>query len=187
MTAESGHSPTTDLELVRRARKGDPSAFHGLVDRYAASLFAMAVSLVGSAADAEDIVQETLAGAFRGIAAFEGRATVKTWLTGILLRQTAAHRRRVARREARFVALQGVADREPGLASPAGAVDTRMDVMAAIQSLSPDHRDVVVLRELEGLSYEEMAEVLGIPRGTVESRLFRARRELQGRLREYLA
>ena len=61
-----------------------------------------------------------------------------------------------------------------------------MDVTAAIKTLGPEHQEVVILREIQGLSYEEMAEVLEIPRGTVESRLFRARRELQKRLKEYL-
>ena len=176
----------TDLELVGKARKGDSSAFHTLLDRHAAYLFSVAVSMVGSIADAEDVVQETLLGAFRGLRGFEGRSSVKTWLTSILIRQTAMRHRSLGRKQA--ASLESVAEVEsgPSAAPRTEATDTRLDLMAAIRQLSPDHREVIVLRELSGLSYEEMAEALGVPRGTIESRLFRARRELQDRLRDYL-
>ena len=185
MATESGHGRSTDLELVARAREGDHSAFHRLVDRHAQSLFALAVSLGGNAADAEDLVQETFAGAYRGLGTFEGRASVKTWLTRILIRQLARHLSRVRRRKAVFRPLEATPEDALGDASPVAAADARMDVTAAIRSLGPEHREVIVLREIQGLSYEEMAEILEVPRGTVESRLFRARRELQERLKEY--
>ena len=186
MTSESGQPQPPDATLLARACDGDRLAFRGLVDRYAHRLFAMAASLVGNRADAEDIVQETFAGAFRGLKAFEGRSSVRTWLTGILIRQAAMHRRRESRRGARLVPLADAPEAGLHGPSPTAVVDARIDVMAAIRELSPDHRDVIILREFEGLSYDQMAEVLGIPRGTVESRLFRARRQLQQRLKEYL-
>ena len=176
----------TDLELVSRARAGDSSAFHALVDRHAAYLYGVAASMVGNAADAEDVVQETLLGAFRGLRSFEGRSSVKTWLTSILIRQTAMRHRSLGRRPA--ASLDTVAEVESGqsAAPRTESTDTRLDLAAAIRTLSPEHREVIGLREFGGLSYEEIAEALGVPRGTVESRLFRARRELQERLREYL-
>jgi RNA polymerase sigma-70 factor (ECF subfamily) len=182
---ESGDLAPNDLETVAKARKGDPAAFHELVDRHAAYLFGLAASLVGNATDAEDIVQETFAGAFRGLAAFRGRSSLKTWLTQILLRQAAAHRRG-RRRFLSFLAVRSssVPEHAPS-ASPSS--DARMDVAAALKALSEEHRQVVVLREFQGLSYEEIAEVLSLPQGTVESRLFRARRALQELLRGYLA
>lgn len=186
MATESRHRGSTDSELVEKARAGDPSAFHELVDRYAGFLFALAVSLSGNAADAEDMVQETFAGAFRGVAAFEGRASVKTWLARILIRQAARYHRTARRRQAMFLPLEAAAESHAAGASGHTAADTRLDVMAAIGSLSPEHREVIVLRELQGLSYEEMAVALEVPRGTVESRLFRARREMQELLKEYL-
>ena len=186
MTSESGQPLRRDAALLGRARDGDASAFHRLVDRHAARLFAIAVSLLGNATDAEDVVQETFAGAFRGLRAFQGRSSVRTWLTGILVRQTAMHRRRASRREARLARLETASESAAVVPSPTRSADARMDVMDAIQSLSPDHRDVIILREMEGLSYDDMAETLGIPRGTVESRLFRARRQLQERLEGYL-
>ena len=186
MPEGSGHLQSTDLELVQAARAGDAAAFHALVDRYAHSLFALAVSLSGNVADAEDMVQETFTGAFRGLAGFQGRASVKTWLSRILVRQAARHLRYARRHKATFVSLEtAVAQATMAAASSRPRADTRMDVMAAIRSLSPEHQGVIVLRELEGLSYDEMAEVLQIPRGTVESRLFRARRALQEQLKEY--
>jgi len=179
-----GEQPPTDSELVRRARRGDEGAFHQLVDRHAQSLFGLAAALVGDAADAQDVVQETLAGAYRGLPSFRGQASVKTWLTRILVRQAAGH----YRRERRNAAI-GLDDQS--LSMPAGQsaqerADFRMDLGDAIMALSPEHREVIVLRELRGLSYEEIADILATPRGTVESRLFRARRQLQELLKEYL-
>ena len=171
-----------DAILVERARQGDHAAFHELVDRHARWLFGLAVSLVGSEADAEDVVQEALSGAFGGLAGFRGGSSVRTWLARILVRQSAAHHRR----RKRVIDLAEVARRaESGEGPPSQAVDARLDVKAAIRRLSPEHREVVVLREMQGLSYDEIAEVLGVPRGTVESRLFRARRELMELLKDY--
>lgn len=174
---------STDLDLVRRARHGDDRAFHLLVDRHAAELYGFARGLAGNAADAEDLLQETFAGAFRGLSRFEGRATVRTWLNGILTRQAARLHRTRWRRP--------VVSLEPGAGEGAGRPappppEIHLDVMGAIDRLEPEHRQVIVLRELRGLSYREMAEALGVPVGTVESRLHRARETLRGRLEGYL-
>ena len=180
-----------DSELVQRAQEGDDKALHDLVDRYTDGLFRLAFSLVGNAPDAEDVVQETFLGAFRRLEGFEGRSSVKTWLTRILLRQAARHHRRRSVR--RTVPLDvGGRESEPGLdtagTGPTTAEDVtmRMDVQEALGALSPDHREVVVLREMQGMSYAEIAEVLGVPAGTVESRLFRARRNLKELLKGYM-
>jgi len=160
------------------------AAFHELVDRHAAYLYGMAASLVSNAADAEDAVQETLAGAFRGLRSFREESSVKTWLTGILVRQ-AARQARGGRHAARSINQE--AAREQAAVPGTPKADIRMDVQAALLGLRADYREVIVLRELQGLSYEEIAQALGIPTGTVESRLFRARRELQELLRDYVA
>jgi len=187
VATESRHLETTDRELVERARAGDPSAFHELLDRHAGFLYSMAVPLVGNAADAEDVVQETLLGAYRGLRAFEGRASVRTWLAAILIRQAALRRRHERKRMAASAQAATAVEGSRQAPSAATAADARIDVTAAIQGLSRDHREVIVLRELHGMSYDEMAQALGVPRGTVESRLWRARRQLQERLKEYLA
>jgi len=175
----------TDLELVRRARQGDDACFHELVDRYAGLLFGLAFSLVGNASDAEDVLQETFLGALRGLGAFKGRCSVRTWLTRILLKQAARHHR--SHRARQTVSLDDLSGLSAQAARSSGETDVRMDVLAALETLSEEHRQVIVLREFQGMSYQEMAEVLGIPGGTVESRLFRARQELKERLKGYLS
>lgn len=181
----------TDLDLIRRAAGQDQQAFAVLVGRYAQSLYRLAYVMVGSAADAEDVLQETLVGAYRGLANFEERSSVKTWLSRILVRQ-AAHllRSRKTRRGRLTKSMDGPVappSDDPGMASGPGdeAVRRKMDVAAALKTLSPEHREIILLREFQGLAYEEIAQVLDVPRGTVDSRLSRARRELQQRLKDY--
>lgn len=190
LARESSHLQATDLELVRRARHGDDRSFHELVDRYAGQLFGLACSLVGNVADAEDVVQETFSGAFRHLAAFREHSSVKTWLTRILVRQAArCHRSRRSRKTVSLDDLSEASGAVPvktEFGSATSALDIRMDVLRILETLSAEHREVIVLRELQGMSYREMEEVLRVPRGTVESRLFRARNELRERLKDYL-
>jgi len=167
-----------DTELVRRIRRGDDDAFAQLVQRHGGRLYAVAASMLGNTADAEDAVQETLTGAFRGLRAFQGRSSVKTWLMRILIRRVARLRRR--RRPLRIA---DSLDRMPG---PPGSADIALDVRDVLAELSEEHRAVIVLRAMQGMSYDEIAEVLDVPRGTVESRLFRARQILKGLLKDYL-
>jgi RNA polymerase sigma-70 factor (ECF subfamily) len=190
MDEETGALPATDMELARRARQGDDQAFHELVDRHAAHVYRLALALVGNAADAEDVVQEALSGALRSLRSFEGRSSVKTWLSSIVVRQAAKwHRTQARHRVVRLDELEEGAVR-PGSSLEAGdAADrslVRLDVLAVLQTVSREHREVLVLREMEGRSYGEIAEILAIPRGTVESRLHRARQELRNRLKGYL-
>lgn len=180
---DNGRRPTTDTELVKRAQRGDGRAFHDLVDRHAAALYALAVLLVGQAADAEDVLQETFAGAFRGLTGFRNESSVKTWLTRILVRQAARHHRQRGRAGGIRALTEEPPARGPGASQRA---DVRMDFTQALRSLADEPREAIVLRELQGLSYEEIAGLLGVPRGTVESRLFRARRRLQELLKDYL-
>jgi len=179
-----------DAELVRRARRGDEAACHEIVELYSASLYRFAFSLVGNAADAEDVLQETFSGAFRGLRGFEERASLKTWLSRILVRQAArCHRSRARHKAASLDAMlesSAGGRAEPPAAPRESDRGMRMDILETLQQLSPDHREVIVLREMQGMSYEEIAGVFGVPRGTVESRLFRARQELKKRLKEYL-
>ncbi len=173
----------SDIQLLRNARSGDAGAFHQLVDRHAPVLFRLAVSLVGQAADAEDVVQETLLGAFEGLAGFREQASVKTWLTRILVRQAARfHRHRRVRWTVGLDAKDGQeGPTDKALTTPAGnaAANARMDLAQMLAELSQEHREIIVLREIEGLSYDEISSVLSLPRGTVESRLFRARQTLR--------
>jgi RNA polymerase sigma-70 factor (ECF subfamily) len=193
----------SEEDLVRSAAGGDDGAFHALVDRHAAAMFRVATGLTRNRADAEDLVQETLVGAYRGLKHFAGRSSVKTWLLQILTRQAAKawHRNRHARRTlslsgggsddkdagagaatiAESAAVSRAGGGGVGESGPAAAVEKRLDVMDVLRKLSPPHREILVLREMRQLSYEEIAEVLGVPRGTVESRLSRARAEFRQR------
>jgi RNA polymerase sigma-70 factor (ECF subfamily) len=180
----------SDAELVHKIRGGDEAAFRELVNRHGDSLYGLACSVMGNASDAEDVLQETLLGAFRRLGAFEGRSSVKTWLVRILLNHASKFRR--SRRIRRTNALPDEVGPDDGQASgldsgsPAAIVESRVDLDAMLQVLSPEHREVIVLRELQQMSYDEIATTLKIPRGTVESRLHRARQDLKRRFAGYL-
>lgn len=187
--------PPSDEQLVQRAQQGDSSACRELVDRHARSLFGMAYSMLNSAADAEDMVQEALLGALKRLHAFEGRSTFRTWLTRILLNHISKfHRSRRTRATTSLSAqpegqtpFEPVARSAGSLGAPVAQITHRLDVAAMLQTLSPEHRQVIVLRELQGMSYSEIAELLNVPQGTVESRLYRARNDLRARFKSYFA
>ena len=168
-------------QLLRQAARGDRQAFSTLVDLHAQPLFRIALTLIGNRSDAEDLVQETLAGALESAGGFRGEASVRTWLTRILFRQAAKQRRRNWRN--RSLPIESA--EQVGSPGAAGSVDRRLDVLAVLQTLSPEHREVIVLREYQAMSYDEMAKILGVPRGTIESRLHRARQELKDKLKGY--
>jgi RNA polymerase sigma-70 factor (ECF subfamily) len=182
----------SDLELLRAAADGDSNAFHTLVDRHADGLFRAAISLAPSRADAEDLLQETLLGAYRGLGRFDGRAAVKTWLNSILIRQAAKGWRRGSRHR-KLKSIQPPDQNEhlddPALRTKAASesADQKMDIMTILKTMPADQQQIIVLREIQGLSYEEIASALGVPRGTVDSRLYRARAELRQRLSGYMS
>jgi RNA polymerase sigma-70 factor (ECF subfamily) len=175
-----------DAELLKRSAHGDVEAQHALIDRHGRYLFGVAHALSGHSQDAEDLVQETFLGAFRSN--FRGESSLRTWLVKILMRR-AGMLRRSRRRETNVVSLDAAPGDEPAIAvgAPGGAgADARLDLSHMLEALSPEHRQVILLREIEGLSYEQIAETIGVPRGTVESRLHRAREELRKRFKGYL-
>lgn len=181
--------PQDDIELLDQIRRGDRSAqaaFRELLDRHARYLFGVAHSLSGgNPSDAEDLVQETLMGALTGH--FRGESSVRTWLVRILVNRAAMLRRSRSRRPETPLDEKTVEPASPASAGTgSGAVEAKLDLTTMLAGLSPEHRQVIVLRELEGLSYEEIAAVLHVPRGTVESRLHRAREELRRRFKGYL-
>jgi RNA polymerase sigma-70 factor, ECF subfamily len=163
-----------EQDLVQRLQRGDEAAFAQLVDQFGEDLYALAASMLRDRTAAADALQETLLGAYRGIARFRGDASLKTWLTGILVRQVY----KSTRRKRPTTAIEDW-ETVPSPGSTEDGVAARLDVQVMLDALSPEHRDVLVLRELQGLSYDEIAAALELPRGTVESRLFRARKRLQ--------
>ena len=175
-----------ESELARRSAAGDAEAFGTLFERYAGDVYRLARSMGHAGEEAEDVTQDTFLAAFERVVHFEGRSSFKTWLFAILFRQSSRRHRYLVRRK------MDVYD-ESDTAPTNGATrawtqprtDTRLDALAMLDTLSPEHRSVLVLRELQGLSYEEIAATLDIPRGTVESRLYRARAQLRDRFHDY--
>jgi len=161
------------------------------LERWAPDLFRLAFSLTGNVDDAEDLLQDTYLAALERWRQFEGRSSVKTWLAGILVRQAARRRRYAAVRKT--LSLDGVAGALRsafGHRQPTGRLsgrEMRMDIETILGALSAEHRTVLALREVQGMSYNEIADALGVPVGTVESRLYRARRTLKERFGDYFA
>jgi RNA polymerase sigma-70 factor (ECF subfamily) len=167
-----------DLELTRRSQAGDTEAFDELVTKYRAKIFAMVCSMVRNEHDAWDIAQKGFLKAWQSIHRFEGRCSFYTWLYRLTVNLTIESLRRKGRREE--VELN---DAIPSFLPDPGVICHRTEIRdwinAALAKLSPEHRAVVVLKELEDLEYHEIADVLNISIGTVMSRLFYARKKLQ--------
>lgn len=180
-------SVMTDLDdaaLVARARDDDDvAAFEELVHRHRDRAYRVALRITRHPGDAEDIAQEALVRAWRGLPDFRGDARFSTWLFRIV---TNLALNRVARRR------EHASDEVPEPAEPTLDPAARTEdaerlgaALAALETLTPDQRACYVLREIEGLSYDELAEVLGISVASVKGRLFRARQELTAALARY--
>jgi RNA polymerase sigma-70 factor (ECF subfamily) len=183
---------SSDWELVQRTRSGDREAFRELVERYQRKIAALALGMLRNREDALDVVQETFTKAYQSLDRFKGDSAFYTWVYRIAHNLCVDHQRRVGKQL--HVSLDADEDGPPPTMLPDGpAPDQPFErardaeiarrVREAISGLTPDHRAVILLRELEGLSYEEISEVLDCPKGTVMSRLHYARRQLQARLR----
>ena len=171
-----------DWELVRRSQAGDTEAFGELVTKYRTKIFTMVYGVVRNDHDARDLVQEGFLKAWRSIHRFEGRSSFYTWLHSLTMNVAIYSLRRTRRRQE--VELDdAIPSFHPGPGVNCQRTEIQERVNAAIAKLSPDHRVVVVLKELEGLQYHEIAEVLNLSMGTVMSRLFYARKHLQSLLR----
>lgn len=177
-SSEARHVPD-DAQLLRQVRLGDQAAFRTLVDRHARYLYGIAHSFCQNAADAEDIVQETLLAMLN--ATFREESSVRTWLVQILVRQAAMQRRK--KKPSPLTPQQST--QAIAVTSPIGGMEARLDLAVMLESLSEEHRQVLILREIEQLSYEQIAAALHVPRGTVESRLHRARSDLRERFKGY--
>jgi len=181
-TSDKNVGMQDDAELLQRTRRGDQDAFGELVERHGRYLHGIAVALSRRSADAEDLVQETFLGALKSN--FRGESSVRTWLVRILVNQAGMLRRSKWRMVLSWASRPD--DEEPESVAVALASDARLDLAQMLQTLSPEHREVIVLRELEGMTYEEIAAALHIPRGTVESRLHRAREQMRERFKGYM-
>ncbi len=165
--------------LVRRAQRGDERAFEQLVAEHRNRLYTLAVRELSSVADAEDAVQETIVRAWRGLPRFRAESSFSTWIYRICLNTVSDQRTRAARRPT--TPLEDI--REPS--DPRDAVaesELSSALQRALAGLEDGYREAVILYDVLGRSYAEIAEVLGVPEGTVKSRIFRGRAELARRL-----
>ena len=181
--AEAGDSP----HFLERLRQGDPGAFEELVIAYQHRVFGVALRMLGNAAEAQDVAQEVFLRVHRALGGFRGDAKLSTWLYAITSRlcltRLGAGERRLLRYGEETLA------RLPDLQADPGREVERSELEAAlhraIAELSDERRIVVVLRDLEGLSYQEIAAALDLELGTVRSRLHRARLDLKEKLERF--
>ena len=194
--ASDAHEPVDDRDLVDRARKGDRDAFRILFERYHRRAYALAFGVLRHQEDALDVVQDAFIKAHKYLDKFEGNSSFYTWLYRIVMNLAIDHLRKHRRvkpvdfDEIKLGDALDAAEDSPLLpkilgSNPGRALvdkEIRGRIDAALDELSDNHRAVLIMRELEGLSYEEMAKAMGCSKGTIMSRLFHARRNMQKRL-----
>ena len=186
---EKNRSNEEEQQLIQLASKGNHKAFQTLVETYQGRMFAVALQFSRDKDRAEELVQETLVRAWTHLPRFQGGASFFTWVYRIMHNLNIDHHRRQQRRKTgeyddsvgRAIVEHGVGHAGQPLEDGMTAThrsELRGLISQALEQISEDHRQILVLREIEELSYEEIAEVIGIPKGTVMSRLFHARRKL---------
>lgn len=184
-----------DGELVKRCQAGDTSAFSDLVTKYRGKAFSMIYGMVQNEQDAWDLAQEGFVKAWRSIHRFKGESSFYTWLYRIMTNVTIdSLRRKGIHGDAEFDDRVMPVNVEPGSRTTPSATplpsrkleqnEIRKQIDEAIARLTPEHRAVIVMKELEDLQYSEIAEILGCSIGTVMSRLFYARKKLQALLKD---
>lgn len=183
--------------FVGELRAGSQEAFAYLLAVYQNPVFNLVSHIIENEADASDVLQDVFVKVFRGIRSFNGESSLKTWIYRIAVHEASNHRRSWIRRHWREPFSVDDTDARSATASEAASGDrTPYEVLEqaereevvkrALASLARPYRTVVVLREIEGLPYEEIAQVLGLARGTVKSRLLRGRELLRRKLASYV-
>jgi RNA polymerase sigma-70 factor (ECF subfamily) len=183
---------TSDEQCVELALAGDDDAFGELVRRWERRIFALAYGILGREEDARDATQETFVAAFRNLGAFRGEAKVSSWLHRIAVNQCITRQRRArVRGETSLEAqveeggVQFAATDDVNPAADAEGRERTAAVRRAVNALPPELRSVVVMKEFEDLTFQEIADALGVPLSTVKSRLYTALKQLRLRLEKY--
>src|SRR5947199_10851882 len=183
---------TNDEQMVERALSGDPEAFGEIVRRWERRIFALAFGMLGREEDARDATQETFLAAFRNLRGFRGEAKVSSWLHRIAVNQCITRQRRAKVRGE--TALEDEAEKNAAVfalpldvspARTAEKVERSVAVRRAVCALPADLRQVVVMKEFEELTFQEISDALELPLSTVKSRLYTALRQLQMRLLKF--
>jgi RNA polymerase sigma-70 factor (ECF subfamily) len=181
---------SNDEQIVARAQAGDAEAFGEIVRRWERRIYALAFGMLGREDDARDATQETFLAAFRNLRGFRGEAKVSSWLHRIAVNQCITRQRRAKVRGETALNDEGEADGAsfftPAHQSPALAAESRQRTLAvrrAVNALPPELRQVIVMKEFEELTFQEIALALELPLSTVKSRLYTALKQLQMRLK----
>lgn len=193
MSAEN--KKNEDAEAIERAIQGDTKAFDELVHKYYSKIYALTYNMTGNNTDAEDVAQEVFIKAHKNLKRFKGRSSFYTWIYRIAVNHTINHIKRRQRhyqcslddvdrgieRDPAFLELSS--DSEPFRNAELSEIQKKLN--DAIQQLSDKHRTVVVLHDIEGVPHDQIAKIMKCSTGTVRSRLFYARKQLQSYLEEF--
>ncbi len=185
----------SDTDLVARCQQGDTAAFNELITRYRQRCFAMIYHMVRNEEDAWDLAQDGFVKAWKNLGSFRGQSSFYTWLYRVMTNVSLDWlRKKHVQSEQEFDDSIGLRNIAPGATTapkPAmqpierlADLEIRGRIDSAIEKLSPDHRAVIVMREIDDMDYQEIADALGCSIGTVMSRLFYARRKLQTLLKD---
>jgi RNA polymerase sigma-70 factor, ECF subfamily len=177
-----------DAECVRRVQQGDTDSFEILVRRHQRTIFNLVYRLLGDYDEAAEVAQEVFLSAYKSIGQFRGDANFSTWLYRIGLNHASTRRKSLNNTQQRHVALDGTEVIADGVADPAKSFEHKeiqQQVQQALNRLDPADARIILLRDLQDVPYEDVAEMLDIPVGTVKSRLHRARQALKANLAPY--
>ncbi|MGH7887330.1 MAG: RNA polymerase sigma factor [Candidatus Binatia bacterium] len=181
----------SDWELVKQCQAGETSAFQELVSRYHQKVYTVSLGLLRNREDALDVAQEAFFRAYRKIRSFQGSSSFYTWIYRIAVNISIDTQRRQKRNPLEFrESMDGVLEAQNEVArDPFADVhdrELREKLTKSINELTPEHKAVIVLRTIEGMSYKDIGQILGCSEGTVMSRLHYARKKLQDKLRVFL-
>jgi RNA polymerase sigma-70 factor, ECF subfamily len=185
-----------DARILRGLRAGIDDAYEQLIARYQQPVYGIAYRLLGNSADASDVVQEVFLKVFRGVGSFREHSSLRTWMYRIAVNEAHNHHRWFSRHCRREVAMEDAGDSSAALESAAHPgrspfehaleSENRTLIEEALANINPVFRTAVVLRDIENLSYEEIAEILQVSMGTVKSRILRGREALRRELTQRL-
>ncbi len=187
-----------EAQFIEKLKAGDPESFNTLVDRFGGHVYGLLLRITRDPEEAQDLTQETFLRALKGIKKFRGESGIRTWLFRIAINQSRNRFRWWKRRkksktdsidakkgDSEITIGEGLSDNTPDPLANVMMAERKQMLLKAIGELPDAYREAVVLCDIEGLSYEEIAEVLEIGMGTVKSRIARGRRELRTKLADF--